>query len=85
MPGSEVPLLEVRNLTRRFGGLRAVDDLSFRVSASGHPRPYRPKRCWKDDNVQSDQRLLRADQRADLLCRSRRNWRPHQRDSRKAA
>jgi branched-chain amino acid transport system ATP-binding protein len=27
------PLLELRNLTRRFGGLRAVDDLSFCVSA----------------------------------------------------
>ena len=27
------PLLELRNLTRRFGGLRAVDDLSFSVSA----------------------------------------------------
>ncbi len=27
----EAPLLEVRNLTRRFGGLKAVDDLSFSV------------------------------------------------------
>ena len=34
MPDSEVPLLEVRNLTRRFGGLSAVDDLSFRVSSA---------------------------------------------------
>jgi branched-chain amino acid transport system ATP-binding protein len=25
------PLLDIRNLTRRFGGLKAVDDLSFRV------------------------------------------------------
>jgi branched-chain amino acid transport system ATP-binding protein len=25
------PLLEVRNLTRRFGGVKAVDDLSFKV------------------------------------------------------
>ena len=29
----EAPLLEVRNLTRRFGGLKAVDDLSFAVTA----------------------------------------------------
>ena len=29
----EAPLLEVRNLTRRFGGLKAVDDLSFAVAA----------------------------------------------------
>ncbi len=27
----EAPLLEVRNLSRRFGGLSAVDDLSFKV------------------------------------------------------
>jgi branched-chain amino acid transport system ATP-binding protein len=30
--GSEAPLLDVRNLTRRFGGLKAVDDLSFGVA-----------------------------------------------------
>jgi branched-chain amino acid transport system ATP-binding protein len=31
MAGTEKPLLEVRDLTRRFGGLKAVDGLSFRV------------------------------------------------------
>jgi branched-chain amino acid transport system ATP-binding protein len=30
---ASTPLLEVRNLTRRFGGLKAVDDLSFVVRA----------------------------------------------------
>ncbi len=30
---SEAPLLELRNLARRFGGLKAVDELSFAVSA----------------------------------------------------
>jgi len=29
--GSRFPLLEVRNLTKTFGGLRAVDDISFTV------------------------------------------------------
>jgi branched-chain amino acid transport system ATP-binding protein len=29
---AEAPLLEVRNLTRRFGGLKAVDDLSLSVA-----------------------------------------------------
>jgi len=33
MPGPEAPLLEVCNLTRRFGGLSAVNDLSFQVHA----------------------------------------------------
>ena len=28
---SKTPLLDVRNLTRRFGGLKAIDDLSFQV------------------------------------------------------
>jgi len=32
MSSGDAPLLEVRNLTRRFGGLRAVDDLSFSVA-----------------------------------------------------
>jgi len=31
-PGNTVPVLEVRNLTRRFGALVAVNDLSFRVA-----------------------------------------------------
>ena len=30
---SEAPILEVRNLTRRFGGLKAVDDLCFSIAA----------------------------------------------------
>lgn len=31
LTSAETPILEVRNLTRRFGGLSAVSDLSFRV------------------------------------------------------
>ncbi len=31
MPASQVPLLEVRGLSKAFGGLRAVDSLSFTV------------------------------------------------------
>jgi branched-chain amino acid transport system ATP-binding protein len=31
MAGEEKPLLEVRDLSRRFGGLKAVDGLSFKV------------------------------------------------------
>ncbi len=34
MPGLDAPLLEARNLTRRFGGLNAVNDLSFKVYAN---------------------------------------------------
>ncbi len=30
---NDAPLLETRNLTRRFGALRAVDDVSFSVAA----------------------------------------------------
>jgi len=32
MTSAEQPILEVRNLTRRFGGLTAVDDLNFAVT-----------------------------------------------------
>ncbi len=46
------PMLQVRNLTKRFGGLTAVNDVSFTVEAgsitgligpngAGKPRPSR--------------------------------------------
>ncbi len=40
---SAAPALETRNLTRRFGGLTAVDNVTMRL-ASGRQCHHRPQR-----------------------------------------
>ena len=54
------PLLEVDALSKRFGGVQAVADLSFTVAARRDSRPHRPQRGRQIDCVQSDQRRLSA-------------------------
>ena len=41
------PILRVEHLSMRFGGLVAVNDLSFTASASRHHRPDRPNGAGK--------------------------------------
>ena len=55
------PLLKVEHLTMRFGGLVAVDDLSFAAPARRHHRADRPERRRQDHGLQLHHRLLQAD------------------------
>ena len=57
-------LLEVRNLTKRFGGLTAVSDLSFGLDEGDIVGVIRPERFGQDDAAQSHFRRLSADRRA---------------------
>ena len=50
------PLLEVQNLTVRYGGVVAVDDVSFSVARGPDRRIDRPQRRRQDDD---DRRALR--------------------------
>ena len=54
----------VEHLTMRFGGLVAVDDLSFDGAARRHHRADRAERRRQDHRVQLHHRLLQADRRA---------------------
>ena len=56
-------MLEVRNLSRRFGGLVAVSDLSFSVERERDSGPDRAERRGQDHYLQRHQRLLRAERR----------------------
>ena len=47
-------LLEVSQLSKDFGGLRAVSDLSFVAEPGRDPRPDRPERRRQDDGLQPD-------------------------------
>ena len=58
---SAEPILTVEHLTMRFGGLVAVDDLSFQRTARRDHRPHRPERRRQDHRVQLHHRLLQAD------------------------
>jgi branched-chain amino acid transport system ATP-binding protein len=53
-------MLEVSNLSMRFGGLLAVDGVSLAVGARSL-RHHRPQRRRQDHRVQLHQRLLPAD------------------------
>ena len=58
----------------RFGGLVAIDDLSFAASARRDHRPDRPQRRRQDHGLQLHHRLLQADRRphraahGDAIC-----------------
>ena len=62
---SPAPLLEVTGLSRSFGGLRAVSEVSFRGRRGRDPRHHRPQRRRQDHAVQ------RAERRADGRCGQR--------------
>ena len=56
-------ILEVRNLSRSFGGLKAVQDVSFKLQAQRNSRHHRAQRRRQDHAVQPPQRLPAARQR----------------------
>ena len=63
-PGvTAAPLLTVEHLTMRFGGLLAVNDLSFTARAARDHRADRAERRRQDHAVQLHHRLLSADGR----------------------
>ena len=62
-------ILSVEHLTMRFGGLVAVNDLSFTADAAQDHRADRAERRRQDHGVQLHHRLLQADRRA--RCGSR--------------
>ena len=55
------------DLSKEFGGVHAVEDLSFDVPARGGPLDHRPERRRQDNAAQSADRRLRA-QRAAASC-----------------
>ena len=63
-------LLKVEDLSRSFGGLRAVSKVSFEVNARRNPRHHRPQRRRQDHVVQS------AERRAGRRRRQRHPGRP---------
>ena len=62
------PILDVERLTMRFGGLVAVDDVSFAARARRDHRAHRPERRRQDHGLQLHHRLLQADRRARCAC-----------------
>ena len=56
-------LLRVEHLTMRFGGLVAVDDLSFSARARRHHRADRAERRRQDHRIQLHHRFLQAERR----------------------
>ena len=66
-------LLSLRNVTRRFGGIVALDGVSFDVLDGPDRRPDRPERRRQDDGLQRDHAALHAERgrgrvrRRDLL------------------
>ena len=60
-------MLSVRNLSVRFGGVRAVDDVSFDVQRGEVFHVDRAERCRQDDRLQPDQPALHADRRDDCV------------------
>ena len=60
----------------RFGGLIAIDDLSFQRRARRDHRHHRPQRRRQDHGLQLHHRLLQADQRTHGCCASAARRRP---------
>ena len=58
----------VEHLTMRFGGLVAVDDVSFDAGPAPDHRHHRPERRRQDDGVQLPHRLLQARPSAGSRC-----------------
>ncbi|MBA7550303.1 hypothetical protein ES705_42814 [subsurface metagenome] len=42
-------LFEAENVVKNFGGLKAVDNVSFSVEEGGDIRSHRSERCRKND------------------------------------
>ena len=58
-----MPLLELDNLTVRFGGLTAVDGVELQVEPRADLFDHRAQRRRQDDRLQRHHRHLRADRR----------------------
>ena len=54
-------LLETKDLTVKFGGLTALDSVSFEHQARRDPRADRAQRRGQDDLLQRDHRCVPAD------------------------
>ena len=65
--GGRMSLLELKDVTKRFGGLQAVGNMTLHDREGRDPRPDRPERRRQDDDLQRHQRLLPADRRRDPL------------------
>ena len=61
------PLLEVADVTVRFGGITALDQVSFAVERGQHRRPDRPERRRQDDAVQLPVAPLQLQRGADRV------------------
>ncbi len=64
-------VLEIQNVTKRFGNLVAVRDVSLNVAQGRDARHHRPERRRQDHLLQPDQRILSADLRRDRVRRPR--------------
>ncbi len=40
-------MMEMKNITLRFGGVVAIEDISFDIREGEDSRNYRPKRRWE--------------------------------------
>ncbi len=65
---SDATHARVEHLTMRFGGLVAVNDLSFEAEARRHHRRHRSERSRQDDGLQLHHRLLQAEPGARSRC-----------------
>ena len=57
------PLFEAESISISFGGIRAVDGVTFEVERGRDLRHRRPQRRGQEHHLQSDQPHLRADRR----------------------
>ena len=57
------PLLEIRDIALRFGGIVALDGVSFTIETGPDPRSDRPERRRQDDPVQLRQPALHPESR----------------------
>ncbi len=60
-------LLQIRNVSKHFGGLAALTDVTYDVNKGEILGPDRPERCGEDDPFQCGQWILSTHGRGSLL------------------
>ena len=70
--------LVLQSVSKTFGGLRAVNDVSFSRAGAVDLRPHRPERRRQDHGVQPDHRRLHVRPTGDRASSARRTSRPLQ-------